>query len=62
MYSEKKQNSLSRNKTTPLLNVEKNKISKPFHSNDIDKQTRQRRDTYDIADDENAFDASGKGG
>ncbi|CAG9814774.1 unnamed protein product [Phaedon cochleariae] len=38
----------------PLLNVEKNKIAKPFHSNDIDKQARQRRDTY--TDEANLFD------
>ncbi|KAJ8917380.1 hypothetical protein NQ315_002404, partial [Exocentrus adspersus] len=55
LFSEKKSPSASRNKTTPLLNVEKNKIAKPFHTNDIDK-IRQKRDTFDLADEANSFD------
>ncbi|VEN58112.1 unnamed protein product, partial [Callosobruchus maculatus] len=55
-FSEKKPPSLNRNKTLPLINVEKNKISKPFHSNDIEKQIRQKRDTY--TDEANLFDIS----
>ncbi|XP_018568182.1 myelin regulatory factor isoform X2 [Anoplophora glabripennis] len=56
LFSEKKPPSASRNKTTPLLNVEKNKIAKPFHSNDIDKQIRQRRHADDLTDEANSFD------
>lgn len=55
IFTEKKPN--NRNRTeTPL---EKNKIAKPFHSNDIDKQIRQRRDTFDIVDEANSFDQIG---
>ncbi|KAJ8939737.1 hypothetical protein NQ314_011023 [Rhamnusium bicolor] len=43
LFSEKKPPSANRNKTGPLLNVEKNKIAKTFHSNDIDKQIRQKK-------------------
>ncbi|KAJ8949188.1 hypothetical protein NQ318_021681 [Aromia moschata] len=57
-FSEKKPPNSGRNKTGPLLNIEKNKIAKPFHSNDIDKQIRQKRDTYDITDEANSFDIS----
>ncbi|XP_050503840.1 myelin regulatory factor-like protein isoform X2 [Diabrotica virgifera virgifera] len=53
--SEKRLTNAARNKTGPLINLEKNKISKPFHSNDIDnKQIRQKRDSY--SDDTNFFD------
>ncbi|XP_019878240.1 myelin regulatory factor-like protein isoform X3 [Aethina tumida] len=48
-----KKSSSGRNKTG---NSEKNKISKLFHSNDIEKQTRQRRETYDDnTEDSNTF-------
>ncbi|KAG5886873.1 hypothetical protein JTB14_024730 [Gonioctena quinquepunctata] len=55
-FSEKRLSSLNRNKTGPLINLEKNKIGKLFHSNDIDKQVRLKRDTY--SDDPNLFDIS----
>lgn len=58
IFSEKKPPNTSRNKTTPLLNVEKNKIAKPFHSNDIDK-IRQRRETFDPTDEANSFGFTG---
>lgn len=48
---------MNRNKTGPVINIEKNKIAKPFHSNDIDKQIRQKRDTF--TDEANFFDMSG---
>ncbi|XP_074040694.1 myelin regulatory factor homolog 1 [Leptinotarsa decemlineata] len=53
--SEKRPN-LNKTKTGPLISIEKNKISKPFHSNDIDKQIRLKRDTY--SDDPNFFDVT----
>lgn len=58
LFSEKKPPNTGRNKTTPLLNVEKNKIAKPFHSNDIDK-IRQRRETFDPMDEANSFGTTG---
>lgn len=52
-----KKSSSGRNKTG---NSEKNKISKLFHSNDIEKQTRQRRETYDDnTEDSNTFSLRG---
>lgn len=56
LFSEKKPSHQNRNKTAPLINMEKNKIVKPFHSNDIDKQIRQKRDT----DEANFLNISGK--
>lgn len=56
--TEKKSSHINRNKTAPVINIEKNKIAKPFHSNDIDKQIRQKRDTF--TDEANFFDMSGK--
>ncbi|CAH0548897.1 unnamed protein product [Brassicogethes aeneus] len=51
-----KKSALNKNRTTlPLINSDKNKVSKPFHSNDIDKQVRQRREAFDENDDSNAF-------
>lgn len=61
-YSEKRPPSLNKTKGIPPIfkeqqnaqtSLEKNKISKPFHSNDIDKQIRTRRDTYDISNEAN---------
>lgn len=56
--TEKKSAHMNRNKTDPIINIEKNKIAKPFHSNDIDKQIRQKRDTF--SEEANFFDMSGK--
>lgn len=61
-YSEKRPPNLNKTKGIPPIfkeqqnaqtSLEKNKISKPFHSNDIDKQIRTRRDTYDISNEAN---------
>ncbi|CAG9770761.1 unnamed protein product [Ceutorhynchus assimilis] len=61
-YSEKRPPNINRTKGIPPIfkeqqnaqsPLEKNKISKPFHSNDIDKQIRTRRDTYDISNEAN---------
>lgn len=40
-----------------LLNIDKNKIVKPFHTNNIDKQQRQKRDTDDWSDQDNTYDS-----
>ena len=40
--------------------LDKNKISKPFATNNIEKQQRQRRDTEDWSDKDNNFDNAGK--
>ncbi|XP_060532862.1 myelin regulatory factor [Cylas formicarius] len=65
-YSEKRPPTLNKTRAGPSLitlkeqnpqnPLEKTKVAKPFHSNDIDKQIRQRRDTYDISDEANSFD------
>lgn len=57
IYNERTQRQ-THNKTK-ILNLDKNRISKPFHSNNIDKQMRQRRDTDDWTDKDNIFDTLG---
>ncbi|KAF5290050.1 hypothetical protein FQA39_LY14831 [Lamprigera yunnana] len=39
-----------------LLNLDKNRVAKPFFSNNIDKQLRQKRDSDDWNDQDNIFD------
>ncbi|KAL1501325.1 hypothetical protein ABEB36_006667 [Hypothenemus hampei] len=61
-YSEKRLVNLNKTKGLPSTfkeqqngqtSLEINKISKPFHSNDIDKHIRTRRDAYDISNEAN---------
>lgn len=59
LYTDKRP-SVNQNKTAPLLSLEKDKITKPFHSNDIEKQLRQRRDTYNLPESEIPFDNLGE--
>lgn len=46
-------------KDPSIINIDKNKILNPFHSNNIDKQ-RQRRDSDDWTDQENVYDSLGR--
>ncbi|KAK4878641.1 hypothetical protein RN001_011147 [Aquatica leii] len=41
-----------------LLNIDKNKIVKPFYTNNIDKQLRQKRDSDDWNNQDNIFDST----
>ncbi|XP_045467204.1 myelin regulatory factor-like protein [Harmonia axyridis] len=50
---------LQRNRTDLLLNLEKNGVNKPLHSNDIEKQiTRHKRNSLDLSDESNVFDTT----
>ncbi|KAK9886512.1 hypothetical protein WA026_016791 [Henosepilachna vigintioctopunctata] len=47
---------LQKNRTTLLLSIDKNKVNKPFHSNDIQKQARHKRNSLEMTDESNVFD------
>ncbi|CAG9861760.1 unnamed protein product [Phyllotreta striolata] len=55
-YASEKRLNANRNKTAPLVNLEKVKLAKPFHSNDIDNKPRTKRDAF--SDDSNLFDVA----
>ncbi|XP_044763385.1 myelin regulatory factor [Coccinella septempunctata] len=50
--------SMEMNRTTLLLSLEKNGVNKPLHSNDIEKQVRQKRNSLELSDESNVFDVT----